>query len=342
MTVHKRLAQRICFIVLLQGTRVLAHSFDPALLDLRERAAGRFDVVWKLPALQAAMPSGSTPLTPHFPPHCHRLDASSAPPAPAAPSAFWQIDCGTQGLEGMLLSVSGLEGTGIDVMLRIAWLDGTSTSGVLRSGASALVVPARTGVPLAAGAPAAHVFGSYMRIGIEHILLGYDHLAFVLALCLLVESRRQLLKTITAFTVAHSLTLALAILGFVQVSPAPVEALIAFSIVLVARELIRSETDQRPRPWVIAFVFGLLHGLGFAGALGQVGLPADHIPLALLAFNLGVEIGQLTFVLVVAAPVAGLRYLFARRPGFSRFPGYAIGTLASMWTIERVVAFWPT
>lgn len=181
----------------------------------------------------------------------------------------------------------------------------------------------------------------YTALGIEHILFGFDHLLFVASLLLLVRGPWMLVKTITAFTVAHSLTLALATLGLVEVPPAPVEACIALSIVLVAAEGLRDRGRGAPlrRPWAIAFAFGLLHGFGFAGALSELGLPPPEIPLALLFFNVGVEIGQLAFVGVALGGYTLLRDRLVRLPHWTTaIPGYAIGGLATLWFFERLAA----
>jgi hypothetical protein len=186
---------------------------------------------------------------------------------------------------------------------------------------------------------------AYLPLGVEHILTGVDHLLFVLGLLLLVRGAGPLVKTISAFTVAHGVTLTLATLGFVHVPAAPVEAVIALSIVFVAREILQP-ADVAPglarrRPWVVAFSFGLLHGLGFAGGLGAAGLPAGHVPLALLAFSAGVETGHLAFVAAVLAAVAGLRRMRPHPPSWARaLPAYAIGGVASFWLFERVSGFW--
>jgi hydrogenase/urease accessory protein HupE len=198
-------------------------------------------------------------------------------------------------------------------------------------------------VPAVPSKPA--VMATYLKLGMEHIRTGLDHLAFVLGLVLLTPAWRGLWKSITAFTAAHSLTLALATLGVVRVPPPPVEAAIALSILFLAREVWLAYRG-RPgftarRPWPVAFAFGLLHGLGFAGALGAVGLPESDIPLALLAFNVGVELGQLGFVLVLLGTARALARLPITRNAWLRLaPAYAMGTLAVFWCIERVVGFW--
>ena len=195
-----------------------------------------------------------------------------------------------------------------------------------------------------AGQSAWAVAATYLKLGVEHILLGVDHLLFVLALILIARNTRELIKAITAFTVAHSITLAGATLGFVHVPPKPVEAAIALSIAFVALEIVRAR-DGEPgiaarAPWLVAFAFGLLHGFGFAGALSEIGLPAGHIPVALLFFNVGVEIGQLLFVAVVLSLAALVRLVRRPLPHWAGLvPPYLIGSLAMFWVIQRVSVF---
>ena len=310
------------------------HGFEPAALDLREAAPGVFDVVWK--------PSGtvSEALTVQAPAHCRRVAGASSGGHVEGPE-FFRLDCGAAGLEGAPLSVAGLDGSRVDVLVRIAWRDGTVTTDVLRSGVDTMRVP-RRGV--AADAPARAVLVTYGRLGVEHILSGADHLLFVLGLLLLVPAGRPLVATVTAFTVAHSLTLAAAVVGILRVPPAPMEVLIALSIVLVASELARPPdalpTLARRAPWAVSFAFGLLHGLGFAGALREFGLPADRLPLALLAFNGGVEIGQLLFVTLLLPVVWRWRPWSVRHTWRRLLPAYAIGTVAAVWTWTRFAQLW--
>jgi hydrogenase/urease accessory protein HupE len=221
-----------------------------------------------------------------------------------------------------------------DVLVRIEMTDGRVVSRMLRPDAPSFVFTAKTAGPAA---------GGYFILGVEHILFGVDHLLFVLTLVLFVRVAGLLVKTITAFTVAHSITLALATLGMVHVPSAPVEAVIALSIVFVASEILRSRRGERGlterMPWLVAGSFGLLHGFGFAGALSQVGLPANDIPLALLYFNLGVETGQLAFVIVALGGIALLRRL--RLPDWAPvLPPYAIGSVAMFWVIQRIAVIW--
>jgi hypothetical protein len=240
------------------------------------------------------------------------------------------------GLDGQTLAVDGLAATLTDVLVRIERQDGASSTHRLTPAAPSVVL---TGAP-----DGTAVAATYLRLGVEHILLGFDHLLFVLALLILVGPTRRLIGTVTAFTVAHSLTLAAATLGLVHVPSAPVEATIALSIAFVAAEIVHARQGRvsltEQRPWIVAFAFGLLHGLGFAGALAAVGLPPRAIPVALLFFNVGVEVGQLLFIGAVLAVGAVVRRLALPWPAWAwRLAPWGIGTLAAYWTIERVAAF---
>jgi hypothetical protein len=325
---------RLAVVLVLLAGVAHGHSFDPTLLDMRERESGLFDVVWKPPATRGDEGTPARVLSPVFSAACKRVGEITRPSAEGF--FVFRMDCGPHGLRGESIAVAGLAGHPADVIVRIAWADGTTTTSVLRSDATELVVPG-----VGAGAPLATVLWRYGELGVEHILEGTDHLAFVLALLLLVRGWKRLVGTITAFTLAHTITLALAVLGVLRVPSAPVEAMIALSIVLVAVEVLRP-ADRVPtlahrHPWLVAFLFGLMHGLGFAGALAGLGLPPDQVPAALLAFNVGVEIGQLAFVAVMMLPVLALR----RLPRWAQaVPAYAIGAMAVDWAIERVTAFW--
>jgi hydrogenase/urease accessory protein HupE len=223
-----------------------------------------------------------------------------------------------------------------DTLIRAEFADGTTWTQRLTPAHPETVIPVRESGPAVAIV--------YLKLGMEHILLGIDHLLFVLALVMLVSGARRLVATITAFTAAHSLTLAAATLGWIQVPQQPVEALIALSIVLVAGEIVHTRQGRpgitRHWPWLVAFIFGLLHGFGFAGALAEVGLPEGHIPLALLFFNVGVEFGQLLFIAAVLGTVALSRRARAPLPrGAELLAPYAIGSVAMFWVIQRVSSF---
>jgi len=242
------------------------------------------------------------------------------------------------GLAGKRIEFTGLQGTITDVLVRVQLRDGEHTTTLVHPSQPWIEIAARSG-PLA-------VAGAFLLHGIEHILLGYDHLLFVLALVLIVRSTRVLVWTITSFTLAHSITLALAALGVVHVPGPPVEATIALSILLLACEIVRLRRGQSGLtarwPWVVAFTFGLLHGFGFAGALSQIGLPQGDIPLALFAFNVGVEIGQLAFIAAVLTVTAAAKRLalpiWITRNAYP-VTTFVIGSLAAFWFIERVAGF---
>jgi hydrogenase/urease accessory protein HupE len=246
------------------------------------------------------------------------------------------------GLVGKTVTIDGLPTTRTDVLARVIGLDGTTQT--------ARLTPERPSFAVTGTAGWREVVTTYTVLGVEHILLGIDHLLFVLALLFLVGSVRRLIATVTAFTVAHSLTLASATLGWLHVPQAPVEASIALSIVLVAVEVLAASRGRphlgRRRPWLVAFAFGLLHGLGFAGALREVGLPDNAIPLALLFFNIGVEVGQIAFVLAVvaflqtASALLGATDLWGPARRAAPAAAYGIGMLAAYWLIERTLSFW--
>jgi hydrogenase/urease accessory protein HupE len=244
------------------------------------------------------------------------------------------VDAGPQGLEGQRIAFPGLELTITEAVVRAELLDGRSWMAIARPSQPWVELDAARGMPAIAR--------DFVRQGVAHILFGLDHLLFVAALMLIVRDRWMLVKTITAFTVAHSITLSLATLGWAALPAAPLEAMIAISILLVAGEIVRRERGEVSLtirwPWVVAFVFGLLHGFGFAGALSEIGLPQSDIPLALLSFNVGVEIGQLIFIAIVLAAVrfAGLLVTMPRRAVIAS--AYAIGTIAAFWSLERLDA----
>ena len=315
---------------LLSPMAVVGHEVRPAYLAIQEDAPGEFSVVWKTPMIgemRLALDPEISGLTETLGPTATRMTGSAA-----VQTSRLRVD----DLRGRTVRVKGLEHTMTDALVRVVFNDSSSWVQRLTPQQPQAVVPARpSGWTVA---------GTYLELGVEHILLGVDHLLFVLALLLLTTGTWQLVKTVTAFTVAHSITLGLATLGFVHVPSKPVEAVIALSIVFVAAEIIRARRGQiglaAKLPWIVAFTFGLLHGFGFAGALSEVGLPEGHIPVALLFFNLGVEAGQLVFVAVVLSIIGIAGRLRAAWPRWTTMaPPYAIGSVASFWIIERIAAF---
>ena len=304
-----------------------AHPLDPALLEIREIRGSPAEVLWRQPSLQPR----DAPIHPVLPRRCTQLGRAEVRQGELWTEARWRLDCGSRSLVGERIGVEGLALGQTDALLRIELADGRLVQAVLRPDAPAFTVPT--------GTSAAKVGRDYLLLGLEHILTGLDHLLFVLGLVLLVRGR-GLLWTITAFTLGHSITLSLAALGVVHIPPAPVEVLIAASIFAVAVELTRQDAGRSISPWrsphALAFGFGLLHGLGFAGALAQVGLPAGEIPLALVSFNSGIEVGQLLFVgaLLLGRAALGARPL-PRLAVPARLPAYSIGALAAYWILKR-------
>jgi hydrogenase/urease accessory protein HupE len=328
-----RVAAWLAFAVALPAT---ADEFRPAYLQLRQLDAHTYDVLWKLPAQDEAT---TLRVHPEFPPGTRALTPVRSTYAAGTAVRRWRIEV-DGGLAGKAIEFSGLSTTRIDVLVRLERVDGTAQLGRVLSLDPRFVVTASPS--------ALEVVRTYTVLGIEHILTGFDHLLFVLALLILVKGVRRLIATITAFTVAHSLTLVAATLGWVHVPGPPVEAAIALSIVFVAGEIVHAQQGgpglTQRYPWVVAFTFGLLHGLGFASALAEVGLPPLSIPVALLFFNVGVEIGQLLFIAAVFAVIAVARRVNRRisvpRPDWLwRVPPYAIGGIASFWVLNRVAAF---
>lgn len=322
---------RSAALVLLVAASAHAHPLAPALLDLREGSAGQFDVVFKVSVLQAP---GSA-LAARLPPACRVAGTPAAAVEGDALVRRWRVDCGPAGLVGQDLGVDGLAAARIDALVRVELADGRVVRGLVRAAAPVFTVPARE-------APWA-IARAYAGIGVAHILTGFDHLLFVAGLLLLARTPRRLVETVTAFTVGHSLTLTLAVLDLVRLPPAPVELAIALSIFWLAVELAR-EPGARPtlgqrRPDLIAGLFGLLHGLGFAGALRAVGLPSGDVPLALFAFNAGIELGQLAFVAACLALAAAARRLPLAWPRWAgQLPLYAMGSLSAFWCFERAAA----
>jgi hydrogenase/urease accessory protein HupE len=306
-----------------------AHPLAPSLLELRELGGGRYAVRWKTSLYQ---PAGARP-EPRLPETCRRLDDPVTTRDGTAVEERFHVDCGVRELAGQDIGVAGLDTSRTSALVRIVFADGRVVRSLVDSGSPSLTVPERES--------RIDVARRTFLLGVEHLLTGFDHLLFLLGLCLIVTGRKPLVLTITAFTLGHSVTLSLATLGFVRFPSSLAEAAIALSIVILAAEIVRQparpDSWLRRRPWRIAFAFGLLHGLGFAGALAEIGLPANEIPLSLLSFNLGIEVGQLLFVgaLLALARLAG-PVLDALPAAIVRLPAYAIGSLAAFWVFERL------
>ncbi|NKK56703.1 HupE/UreJ family protein [Rhizobium leguminosarum bv. viciae] len=311
-----------------------AHEIRPAYLQIDEMGANRYKVVWRTPLLSGMR----LPITLRFPDSVRNVTTPAERDLPDSLIETRVVETMDGSLARKRVDFVGLQATITDVLVRVHLLDGSVTT--------MMVHPSQPWAEIATRPERTDVAKTFVVHGVEHILFGYDHLLFVLALMFIARSWRALLLTVTAFTAAHSITLTLATLGFVHVPGPPVEAAIAFSILLLACEIIRIQNGQSSitaeRPWMVAFAFGLLHGLGFAGALSALALPAGDIPLALLFFNLGVEVGQLMFITVVIGLIAVVR--LARYPawlGRHAFTTatYAIGAVAAFWFVERVAAF---
>ena len=325
------------------------HPLAPALLELREHERGRASVLWRTPArLPRALRSGFGPL---LPASCQSTGPAAHVREGSGVSTRWEVAC-SEGLAGQELGVRGLAGSGAGALVRVRLFDGRSFQALLDPDEATFRIPTRS--------PPGAVFQGYLALGWTHILSGTDHLLFVLALMLWLRNRRELLLAVTAFTLGHSVSLAAAALGWLDVPQRPIEALIALSIAALALELVRAErattsalSDRRPlRAPLFAAAFGLLHGLGFAGALAEIGLAQGEIPLSLLSFNVGIELGQLAFLSLVllawqilvpilvllAGRIAPLQS--GPRRALRLLSAYAIGSVSALWFYQRALAGW--
>jgi len=318
-------------LVLLAGLPAArAHETRPAYLELKETAPGQFSVIWRTPVLAGMR----LPIALKLPDGVRNVEEPSVQELPDSLLERRSVDAGPNGLAGKRIEFPGLQFTITDVLVRIERLDGTH--------ATELVRPPRPWLEIAAPRGTLATASIFLAQGVEHILLGVDHLLFVLGLLLIVRTPWMLVKTITAFTVAHSITLAIATLGVAHVPAAPLNAAIALSILFIGPEILRAwrgETSFTIRhPWVVAFAFGLLHGFGFASGLAAIGLPQADIPLALLMFNVGVEIGQLAFVALILLLVRAFMALQVHWPRpVALLPAYVVGSLGAFWTIQRLM-----
>lgn len=322
------------FLLLCTGLAGLAeaHELQPSSLELRQLTSERFEVVWRAPVYYRKL----HPARLQLPATWQTVGEPSVRQLPDSALHRRVVDVPGGVIDGAVIRFIGLESTITDVFARFVWLDGSETTAIAR--------PSQPWIEVIAQRSAWQIAWDYTVLGVDHILSGFDHLAFVLALLLIVKGARRLLITVTSFTLAHSITLAAATLGVLWVPGLPIEAVIALSILFLASELVKvnrglpSLTAQYP--WIIAFTFGLLHGFGFAGALAEVGLPHNEVPLALLMFNVGVELGQLLFITVILVIVFLSKRLRSEWPVWIRqVPAYGIGGIATFWLIERVAGF---
>lgn len=320
-------------LALLASMHATAHEVRPAYLELTQTGPQIFDATFKLPL------TGGRPLAIELllPDGCARTNR--APPSTAGNALVqrWRVDCD---LQAGTITMAGLERTLTDVLVRLQYADERLIT--------ALLSPSRTTLDLGEGA---QPLQGYLILGVEHLLFGIDHILFVVGLVLFIKNKWSLLKTVTAFTAAHSVTLALSVMGVVALPQGPVEAVIALSILFLARELVVPEEHRsaltRTRPWLMAFAFGLLHGFGFAGALTEIGLPSSNLAVALLLFNLGIELGQLAVIAIILLGAGLFTRWSAVAPRHTSLPtlgaamsakGFAclMGVAAAFWTIERV------
>jgi hydrogenase/urease accessory protein HupE len=309
-----------------------AHELQPSSMELRQLTSERFEVIWRAPVYYRKPHPAQLQLPDNW-------EAVGEPTVKQLPdSALHRHVINVPGgvIDGAVIRFPGLESTITDVFARFVWLDGSETTAIAR--------PSQPWIEIIAQRSEWRIAWDYTVLGIDHILSGFDHLTFVLALLLIVKGTRLLLITVTSFTLAHSITLAAATLGVLWVPGPPIEAVIALSILFLASELIKVNRGlpslTARYPWIVAFTFGLLHGFGFAGALADVGLPQNEVPLALLMFNVGVEIGQLLFISVILAAITLVNRLHREWPVWVRqAPAYGIGGIAAFWLIERVTGF---
>lgn len=318
-------------LILLTSFLSKAHEIRPAYLQIKQLETNSYQVIWKVPTM------GDMVLK-IYPQFDSGLELTESIPGKAmSGSAVYSYKLsGEIALAGSTLEIENLKKTMVDVLVSIDYLNGEKVTMMLQPDQPSAQIPGVTSQWL--------VTKTYTILGIEHILFGIDHLLFVLALIIITKGFKKILKTVTAFTLAHSITLSMAVLGVANLPGPPVEAVIALSIVFLAAEIIKNingqETLTSQKPWLVAFSFGLLHGFGFAGALSEVGLPQTEIPLALAFFNIGVELGQIAFVAVVLIII---RLLAIQRDWpliLKKAPAYAIGAISSFWVIERVLSFW--
>ena len=309
-----------------------AHELQPGSLEVRQLTSERFEVIWRAPIYYGK----PHPATLQLPEHWQTVGEPSVRQFSDSALHRRVVNVPDGVIEGGVIRFIGLEGTITDVFARFIWLNGAESTAIAR--------PSHPYVDIDGQRSAWQVAGDYTALGVDHILSGYDHLTFVLALLLIVSGARRLLVTVTSFTLAHSITLAAATLGVMWVPGPPIEATISLSILFLASELVKVNRGQDSLtaryPWIVAFSFGLLHGFGFAGALNDIGLPQNEIALALLMFNVGVELGQLLFIAAIMVLLLALRKVRREWPAWVyQVPAYGIGGIAAFWFIDRVAGF---
>jgi hydrogenase/urease accessory protein HupE len=309
---------------------VFSHDMRPASLQIKQVGDSTYTVLWKVPRNQNQILS----ITPKFPIWFNYKNMPNAYESGSG-MVLKQTVFTSHTIYGMPVQIQGIEKSNADVLVQVEWLNGMYHSFILSSTTPIGTIPqmqTRTSILL-----------QYFQLGIKHILLGFDHLLFVMALYMLSRGKKQLLLTITSFTIAHSITLSLAALGHISLAVPPVEAIIALSILFLVREILRQPSPQnsfsKNYPWAIAFVFGLLHGLGFAGALSETGLPQLHLPIALISFNVGVEFGQLVFISILICLSILNTKLIQLPPLINRIISYSMGMVAGFWFVERIFIF---
>jgi hypothetical protein len=323
------LKKPIIILLILYSGILLAHEVKPGYLEINEHSDGVIEVLWKVPLV------GKKALS-IFPVFSDGWLDGSPPIITKTQNAIiyrWNIKPDSSSLKDQTITIAGLEMTMTDVMVKVHYANGTKQIQILKpEHPSFALKTSSTGIAAL----------DYMRLGIEHIMLGIDHLLFVFGLLLLSKTMKRLLQTITAFTIGHSISLALATLGFVNVPEKPLAVIIAMSILFLGIELLKDLKGENTltirKPWLVSFGFGIIHGLGFAGGLVKLGLPESVIPLALLFFNIGVEIGQVAFILIVLAMIASYKKMEFVLPNWGKvIPAYAIGSFAAFWFIGRII-----
>ncbi len=316
-------------VLLMMIKMAFSHEVRPVYLEVKQMNGFEYSFKLKVPARGDRGMNVSVVM----PEVCDPVQQSRKIKTDDAFVETWNVTC-KESLEGKSFVIKGIEGTLTDALVRIELLNGNVQT--------ALVRPANPSVTVHKEPALMEVVKTYFILGVEHILLGIDHLLFVLGLLLITSGKWRIMKTITAFTIAHSITLAMAALGVVHIPGAPVEAVISLSIVFVAYEALRIRANDVAlrKPWLVAFIFGLLHGFGFAGALSETGLPQNSIASALFMFNVGVEVGQIVFIILVLMLMLTLSRVITKLPEWARkIPPYAIGSLAMFWTIQRISLF---